>query len=92
MAVQGCTELSVLIGEGGNEVRKIVEFVVVDGASAYNAILGRPYIHDLQAVLSTLHSRMKYPIKNGVGVVRRVESIKKVLCNCFEWRQNLCNC
>lgn len=60
IAIAGCTEHPVLIEERENKVWKIAEFVVVDVASAYNTILGRSYIHDLQAVPSTLHQIMKY--------------------------------
>lgn len=52
---EGCIDLSVLIGEGKDKVRKITKFVVVDGSLAYNEILRRPYIHDRQDVPSTYH-------------------------------------
>lgn len=45
VVVEGCTNLPVTMGIGKDEVWKVTESVVVNGASAYNAILGRPYIH-----------------------------------------------
>ncbi|XP_022149378.1 uncharacterized protein LOC111017809 [Momordica charantia] len=48
----------------------MAEFVVIDRRSAYNAIFGRPVIHSLRAVPSTLHQALKYSTPNGVGIVR----------------------
>ncbi|XP_022156175.1 uncharacterized protein LOC111023128 [Momordica charantia] len=70
IAAEGCTDLPVTIGENDNKVRKVIEFVMVDGASAYNAILGRPYIHELQVVPSTYHQVMKYPTPCGVEIIK----------------------
>lgn len=41
VVAEGCTDLAVIICKGKDEVRKVTEFIVVDGASAYNAILER---------------------------------------------------
>ena len=38
-----------------------VEFIVVDAFSPYTAIMGRPWLHSLGAVSSTLHQKVKYP-------------------------------
>ncbi|XP_023905682.1 uncharacterized protein LOC112017463 [Quercus suber] len=38
-----------------------VDFIVVDAFSPYTAILGRPWLHTLGAVSSTLHQKVKYP-------------------------------
>lgn len=70
VVAEGCTDFPVIIGEGKDEVQRMTEFVVVDGASVYNAILGRPYIHDLQAIPSTYHQMLKYPTADGVGIVK----------------------
>ncbi|XP_010462614.1 PREDICTED: uncharacterized protein LOC104743203 [Camelina sativa] len=47
-------------------VNKHTKFLVVDCASAYNAIMGRPWIHDMGAVPSTLHQIIKFPTPWGV--------------------------
>ena len=44
---------------GANVVE--VDFIVVDVFSPYTAIMGRPWLHTLGAVSSTLHQKMKYP-------------------------------
>ena len=38
-----------------------VDFIVVDAFSPYTAIMGRPWLHSLAAVLFTLHQKVKYP-------------------------------
>ena len=44
----------------GSEVVE-VDFVVVDAYSPNTAIMGRPWLHALEAVSSTLHQKVKYP-------------------------------
>ena len=46
-----------------------VNFIVVNAYSPYTMILGRPWIHTMGAVPSTLHQKIKYPIEDGVVVV-----------------------
>ena len=41
-----------------------VDFIVVDVFSPYTAIIGRPWLHTLGAVSSTLHQKVKYPFKD----------------------------
>nr|XP_023898056.1 uncharacterized protein LOC112009933 [Quercus suber] len=38
-----------------------VDFIIVNAFSPYTAILGRPWLHTLGAVSSTLHQKVKYP-------------------------------
>ena len=38
-----------------------VDFIVVDVFFLYTAIMGRPWLHTLGAVSSTLHQKVKYP-------------------------------
>ena len=38
-----------------------VDFIVVDAFSPYMAIMGRPWLHTLGAVSSTIHQKVKYP-------------------------------
>ena len=49
-----------------------VDFIVVDVFSPYTAIMGRPWLHTLGAVSSTLHHKVKYP--SGDQVLEIVES------------------
>ena len=38
-----------------------VDFIVVDAFSPYTAIMGKPWLHSLGVVSSTLHQKVKYP-------------------------------
>ena len=52
----------------GKEV--IVAFIVVASFSPYTAILGRPWIHAMGAIPSTLHVKVKFRTEQGIAVVR----------------------
>ena len=51
---------------------KIVEvnFIVVDTYSPYTAIVGRPWLHTLGAVASSLHQKVKFPSGDQVLEIR----------------------
>ena len=51
--------------QAGTDVVK-VDFIVVDAFSPYTAIMGRPWLHSLGAVSSTLHQKVKYPSRDLV--------------------------
>ncbi|RRT31512.1 hypothetical protein B296_00053146, partial [Ensete ventricosum] len=48
----------------------MVSFMVVKLPSAYNAIIGRPTLNRLRAVVSTYHQILKFPTRAGVDEVR----------------------
>ena len=43
-----------------------VDFIVVDAFPPYIAIMGRPWLHSLDVVSSTLHQKVKYPSRGQV--------------------------
>ena len=43
-----------------------VNFIVVDTYSPYTAIVGRPWLHTLGAVASSLHQKVKFPSRDLV--------------------------
>ena len=43
-----------------------VDFIVIDAFFPYTAIMGRPWLHSLGAVSSTLHQKVKYPSESQV--------------------------
>ena len=51
-------QISFPVSMEGKEV--IVTFIVVNSFSPYTAILGRPWIHAMGAILSTLHIKVKF--------------------------------
>ncbi|XP_074299550.1 uncharacterized protein LOC141630678 [Silene latifolia] len=42
-------------------VNKQVRYLVIDGPSTYNVILGRPWLHLIKALPSTYHQCIKFP-------------------------------
>ena len=62
----GSIELAVTAGE----VRKIVEFIVIDRPAPFNAILVRPWLYIMKAVPSTFHQCLKFPNPKGIETIR----------------------
>ncbi|KAJ9547434.1 hypothetical protein OSB04_019977 [Centaurea solstitialis] len=62
-------------------INKQTKFNVIDCPSAYNAILGRPWIHDMMAVPSTYHQKIKFPSPWGV---QEIISEKKIARECYK--------
>ena len=54
-----------------------VDFIVVDAFSPYIAIMGRPWLHSLGAVSSTLHQKVKYPSRDQVLEIVGSQSMAK---------------
>lgn len=47
-----------------------VKVIVMDVESPFNMILGRPSLNIFQAVVSTYHAKIKFPVNELVGEVR----------------------
>ncbi|XP_070008653.1 uncharacterized protein [Nicotiana sylvestris] len=58
-------------------VIKDTKFQVVDMEMAYNMILGRPWIHEIDAVPLTLHQVIKFPSPWGIYVDSRPDTIQE---------------
>ena len=54
-----------------------VDFIVVDAFSPYTAIMGRPWLHTLGAVSSTLHQKVKYPSGDQVLEIVGSQSVAR---------------
>ncbi|KAK3006408.1 hypothetical protein RJ639_015549 [Escallonia herrerae] len=67
---QGVIALPVSIGTPPTQENLMLDFVVVRVPSAYNAILGRPALNQLQAIVSTYHLKIKFPTEYGIGEVK----------------------
>ena len=59
---------------------KLTTFLVLDCPSAYNIILGRPWIHAMKAVPSTYHQCIRFPTKRGV---REIKGNQEVARTCY---------
>ncbi|XP_074291159.1 uncharacterized protein LOC141617932 [Silene latifolia] len=51
-------------------VNKKIRYLVIDGTSTYNVILGRPWLHQMKAVPLTYHQCIKFPTPWGVETIR----------------------
>ncbi|XP_023883684.1 uncharacterized protein LOC111995973 [Quercus suber] len=60
-------QISLPVNMGSKEV--VVKFILVASFSPYTTILGRPWIHAIGVVLSTLHVKVKFPTDQGITVV-----------------------
>ena len=78
-------QISLSMDMEGKEV--IVTFIVVRSFSLYTAILGRPWIHAMKAVPSTLHVKVKFPAQYGVAVVRGNQRVaRQCLVTAVRWK------
>ncbi|CAA0830214.1 Unknown protein, partial [Striga hermonthica] len=68
---------AVVLGEGDLRKVKMIRFVVVDVESAYNVILGRPTLNAFQAVVSTYHMKLKFPVGDRVGEARGDQKLSR---------------
>ncbi|XP_070028643.1 uncharacterized protein [Nicotiana sylvestris] len=64
------TKGEVILTTFAEGVVKNTKFKVVDMEMAYNMILGRPWIHEMDAVLSTLHQVIKFSSPWGICQIR----------------------
>ena len=61
-------QISLPVNMEGKEV--IVTFIVVASFSPFIAILGKPWIHVIGVVPSTLHMKVKFRTEQGIALVR----------------------
>ena len=57
-------QIRLLVQTGSDVVE--VDFIMVDAFSPYTAIMGRPWLHTLGVVSSTLQQQVKYPSRDQV--------------------------
>ena len=63
----GTVTLPVVVGSYPQQITKLVNFLVVDCSSSYNAIIGRPTLNSWKTVTSTYHLSVKFPTEYGIG-------------------------
>ena len=66
----GSIQLVLTLGEPSCQATTTARFLIVDAPSAYNMLLGRPFLNAIKAVPSAYHMIIKFPTVNGVGTVR----------------------
>ena len=68
-------QISLPVNMEGKEM--MVTFIVVNLFSLYTAILSRPWIHAMGAVLSTLRVKVKFHTEHGIATVRRNQQVAR---------------
>ena len=67
----GVTELPMELGVGERRRVRMLQFVVLDIDSPYNAFLGRPALAEFRAAIAPWCLTLKFPTDHGVGVIQR---------------------
>ena len=68
-------QISLPVNMEGKEV--MVTFIVVVSFFPYTVILGRPWIHAMRAVPSTLHIKVKFRTEQGIAIVRGNQQVAR---------------
>ncbi|GJR60641.1 reverse transcriptase domain-containing protein [Tanacetum coccineum] len=68
----GQLRLLITIGDADHFTKAWMNFMIVRSLSPYNGIIGRPGIREIQAVPSTAHRMLKFPVDEGIVTIRSV--------------------
>nr|GEW73147.1 hypothetical protein [Tanacetum cinerariifolium] len=66
----GQLRLLVTIGDVTHSTKAWMNFMVVKSVSPYNGTIGRPSLKTIQAVPSTVHGMLKFPVEGGIATIR----------------------
>nr|GEY15890.1 reverse transcriptase domain-containing protein [Tanacetum cinerariifolium] len=66
----GQIRLLVTLGDTDQSTRAWMNFMIVRSLSPYNGIIGRPRIKEIQALPSTAHEMLKFPVDGGIVTIR----------------------
>nr|GEU96640.1 reverse transcriptase domain-containing protein [Tanacetum cinerariifolium] len=66
----GQLRLLVIIGDATHSTRAWMNFMIVHSFSPYNGIIGRSGLRAIQAVPSTVHGIIKFPVEGGIVTIR----------------------
>ncbi|XP_056698713.1 uncharacterized protein [Spinacia oleracea] len=78
---EGSIRLPVQVGRGSSVRDLMVDFLVIKVPAAYNVIIGRPFIHDAQAVVFTYHLTMIY--LSNLERTERVHGSQETARSCY---------
>ncbi|GJZ91539.1 reverse transcriptase domain-containing protein [Tanacetum coccineum] len=66
----GQISLMVTLGDEEHSTSALMNFMVVRSSWPYNDIIGRPGLRKIQAVPSTAHGMLKFPVEGGIATIR----------------------
>ena len=78
--MKGAIQLPVTFGQQLAQVTQMVDFLLVNQPSAYNAIISRPSLNALRAVVSTYHLAIKFLVGDLVDEVRGDQAESQQCC------------
>ena len=77
----GAISLPITAGFELVQATVMIDFIIVNKPSAYHAIIGRPALNALKAVVSTPHLAMKFPMDLVIEVVRGSQEVARFCYN-----------
>ena len=66
----GHIKLPLTVGDLDHEVTVITDFLIINSPSAYNIVIGKPAMNDLNLIISTMALVIKFPTLKGTRCVR----------------------
>ena len=66
----GSIQLVLTLGDPPGQAMTTARFLIVDSPSAYNMLLGRPFLNAIKAIPSAYHMMIKFSTTSGVGMVQ----------------------
>ena len=57
---------------------QMTELMVVDAPSAYNMIVGWPWLNSMKVVPSTFHQKVKFPTANGIDEIQGDQAVARI--------------
>ena len=66
----GSVQLVLTLGDPPCQATTTTKFLIIEASSAYNMLLGRPSLNSIRAIPSSYHMVIKFPMENGVRMVR----------------------
>ncbi|GJR72125.1 reverse transcriptase domain-containing protein [Tanacetum coccineum] len=66
----GQLKLLVKIGDADHSTKAWMDFIIIRSLSPYNGIIGRLGIREIQAVPSTAHGMLEFPVDGGIVTIR----------------------
>ncbi|GKB41103.1 reverse transcriptase domain-containing protein [Tanacetum coccineum] len=66
----GQLRLLVVIVDADHSIKAWINFIIMRSPSPYNGIIGRSGIREIQAVPSTAHGMLKFPVDGGIVTIR----------------------
>nr|GEZ33279.1 reverse transcriptase domain-containing protein [Tanacetum cinerariifolium] len=64
--------LLVIVGDTTHSTKAWMNFLIVNSLSPYNGIIERPGLRAIQAVPSTVHKMLKFPVEGGIVTIRSI--------------------